>query len=183
MMDVLRKIQQQCEQEQKPEEVAATESVDSSSSSKKSKTEQIVRRARGRPRKLQKTKQNQSTNASSTFTTTDESSSSSDCSTNHSPYKVDNFGSSIEGLDSLDDLRGQVIGQNGNIKTRHTSSKVNVKSSSQNCLYSGLNGLKGVQNILEFEEKCDQKLIGARRRKRNVPKKSNGGVTKGELDF
>lgn len=143
---------------------------------KKSKTQyvnsdrEVTPKSRGRPRKQPKL--NDQSIAASTFTTTDESSSSSDSSAVHrSPYKVDNLGSSMESIDST---------------SRHSSAKVNgakVVKTNSNCLYSGMNG-NGVVGVMHHStDESDEKLIGARRRKRNVPKKSNGGVTKGELVF
>lgn len=142
-------------------------------------TPTVTHKVRGRPRKLNKMT-NESTTAS-TFTTTDESSSSSEISAVNSPYKVENFGSSMEGMDSS----GSASDEFSSVKTRHNSKPNGVKvvKTNPNCLYSGINGnSNGVRiNPHHSTDENDEKLIGARRRKRNVPKKSNGGVTKGEL--
>lgn len=134
-------------------------------------------RARGRPRKLAKIKVEST--IPSTFTTTDESSSSSDSSgVNNSPYKVENFGSSIGVMEISG---GSASDEFSPVKTRHHSKLNGLKTSKSNSsgFYNGINGndvaLTTQRNTDDYE-----KLIGARRRKRSVPKKSNGGVTKGE---
>lgn len=188
MMDILRKKQasQLTAASTEPPEVVPKKRSKPNSVNCDGVTPIIKHKVRGRPRKLAKIK-NESTTAS-TFTTTDESSSSSESLVVNSPYKVENFGSSMEGIDSSGSSASDEFSP---VKTRHNSKPNGVKivRTNPNCLYSGnMNGGGGGGNGVAVNtshhhstDENNEKLIGARRRKRNVPKKSNGGVTKGEL--
>ncbi|KAL5288668.1 VRK1.2 family protein [Megaselia abdita] len=175
MMEILKKKQASQMAELDNEAVAKKKSKPHCEVTKESKV-------RGRPRKVPKVKPEST--VASTFTTTDESSSSSDSSAVNSPYKVENFGSSMEGVDSSSS--GSTSDEHSSpVKTRHNAKPNGMKvvKTNPNCLYSGMNGGGGgngmsVNSHHHSTDETDGKLIGARRRKRNVPKKSNGGVTK-----
>lgn len=182
MMEVLKKKQASqsatMSAESEPEVVVRKKSK-MHSVNYESETPVVAHKVRGRPRKLAKTKIEST--VASTFTTTDESSSSSESSVVNSPYKVENFGPSMEGIDSSGS--GSASDESSPVKTRHHAKPNGVKvvKTNTSCLYSGMNGNGVALNSQHSTDDSDGKLIGARRRKRNVPKKSNGGVTKGEL--
>lgn len=183
MMEVLKKKQASqlvtaMSTESETEVVVARKKPKMDSVNYDGETPTVTHKGRGRPRKLAKT--NIESTIASTFTTTDESSSSSDSSAVNSPYKVENFGTGMEGrIESS----GSASDEFNPVKTRHHSKPNGVKVVKINtsCLYSGMNGNGVGLNSQHSTDDSDEKLIGARRRKRNVPKKSNGGVTKGEL--